>query len=247
VGKPAATALTPEQRLQTAVARDPEDFSNFLELADLQARDGRLAEAEASLTEAQRIAGDDNLAVRERLEDVQLQRGRERLETAERHAATEKTPATVATLKRVQDEVNQAELDIYAARCDRSPNNPALHYELGQRLKQAKKFSEAIQHFQSARADVKHKTSVLVELGECFQHIQQYKLALTNYVQAVEAGGERGTSPRKLALYRAGKLAMGLKDLELAEKYLTELAGLDFGYRDVGECLDKLNRLRNNG
>ena len=49
-----------------------------------------------------------------------------------------------------------------------------------------------------------------------------------------------------LALYRAGKLAMGLKDLATAEQYLTELAGLDFGYRDIAECLDKLNRLRKN-
>ena len=69
---------------------------------------------------------------------------------------------------------------------------------------------------------------------------------MTNYEQAVEAqdGGDKDV--QKLALYRAGKLALGLRDLDPAEKYLTELAGLDYGYKDVAECLDKVTRLRDN-
>jgi hypothetical protein len=35
--------------------------------------------------------------------------------------------------------------------------------------------------------------------------------------------------------------------LEKAEKYLTELAGLDYGYKDVAERLDKLAEIRNKG
>ncbi len=45
---------------------------------------------------------------------------------------------------------------------------------------------------------------------------------------------------RKRALYRAGVLAGGLDDLDAARKYLSILAGLDFGYRDVAQRLDKL-------
>ena len=44
----------------------------------------------------------------------------------------------------------------------------------------------------------------------------------------------------KLALYRAGRLAMQTQDKAMAEKYLTQLAGLDFGYKDVAALLDKL-------
>jgi len=35
-----------------------------------------------------------------------------------------------------------------------------------------------------------------------------------------------------------------VKTWDAAEKYLTELAGLDFGYKDVSERLDKIARLR---
>jgi hypothetical protein len=40
---------------------------------------------------------------------------------------------------------------------------------------------------------------------------------------------------------------MGLEDLSLAEKHLTELAGLEYGYRDVAERLDKIAELRHKG
>jgi Flp pilus assembly protein TadD len=243
---PAAPKLSPEQELESALARNPEDISSYLELADLQARDGRVDQAEATLGKAQEAAGGGNPTVRERLEDLQLQRGREQLEAAEGRAAEAKTPENLELLKRVRAQVNGAELDIYAARCERAPNQPALHYELGMRLKRAGQFNEAIQALQAARSDAKHKAAVLVELGESFHHIKQYKLAMANYEEAVDAGDERESDTQKLALYRAGKLALGLKDLERAEKHLTELAGIDYGYRDVAACLDKLNRLRNN-
>ena len=43
------------------------------------------------------------------------------------------------------------------------------------------------------------------------------------------------------------KLAAFMRNFELAEKYLNELAGLDFGYKDVADLLDKLSRLREDG
>jgi tetratricopeptide (TPR) repeat protein len=88
---------------------------------------------------------------------------------------------------------------------------------------------------------------VLVELGECFQKIEQYKLALSHYEQALEASEPGDGDTRKLALYRAGVLATGLRELDRAERHLAELAGLDFGYRDVSDRLDKVARLRDSG
>jgi tetratricopeptide (TPR) repeat protein len=86
-----------------------------------------------------------------------------------------------------------------------------------------------------------------VDLGECFQKIEQYKLALSHYEQAIELSGEQqqGSEMGKLALYRAGVLATGLRELDRAEQHLTELAGRDFSFRDVAQRLDNLNKLRN--
>ena len=83
-----------------------------------------------------------------------------------------------------------------------------------------------------------------LHLGESFQHIRQFKLALSSYEAAVEASDDMQPDTKKLALYRAGVLAAELNDRERAEKYLTQLAAIDFGYRDVAERLDKLAALR---
>ena len=80
------------------------------------------------------------------------------------------------------------------------------------------------------------------------------KLAATNYDQAIKSCSEKEVELKKLALYRAGVLAMGMaklekdqKFLDTAENHLTELAALDFGYRDVAERLDKISDLRHKG
>ena len=63
---------------------------------------------------------------------------------------------------------------------------------------------------------------------------------------------EKELDLRKKALYRAGVLAMGLAEhdesvMADAEKYLTQLAALDFGYKDVSERLDKIAKKRDKG
>jgi tetratricopeptide (TPR) repeat protein len=85
---------------------------------------------------------------------------------------------------------------------------------------------------------------VQLHLGESFHHIRQFTLALSSYEAAIEAADHMQLDTQKLALYRAGVLAADLKDLDRAEKHLTRLAAIDFGYRDVADRLDKLAALR---
>jgi tetratricopeptide (TPR) repeat protein len=213
----------------------------------LHLREDRFDDAQRILEQAQQASGGGDLTVRERLEDLELQRARHQMEIADQRAAQEKTEEALTLARRIKAEANQREVEVYAARCERSPGNTGLQYELGVRLKRAGKFNDAIQTLQTARSDIKRKAVVLIELGECFQHIKQYKLAMNNYEHAVEATSNREPGTRKLALYRAGVLAMGLKDWDAAERYLTELAELDFAYKDVAERLDKLSRARHTG
>ncbi len=88
---------------------------------------------------------------------------------------------------------------------------------------------------------------ISLELGECFQSIKQYPLAMQNYEAAVEALTDRELELRKRALYRAGVLAAGLKDLDTSQKHLSAVAGLDYGYRDVAQRLDKLRSAHDKG
>ena len=238
------TPFSPEQRLQSAIQKDPTKVENYMRLADILLHDHRFNDAEKLLGVGQNAAGGGDLQVLHRLEDVQLRRAAHQLAVAEQRCQQEPTDEAKALAAKFRDQSNQVELEIYATRVDRDPSNVRLRFEWGLRLKRAGKLREAITSLQAARSDPKQKSLVLVELGECFQKIEQYKLALSNYEQAIEACEEPDSETRRLALYRAGVLSTGLRELDRAERHLSDLAGLDYGYRDVADRLDKIAALR---
>ncbi|MEM9354077.1 MAG: tetratricopeptide repeat protein [Planctomycetota bacterium] len=235
-----------EDLLKKAVESKPAEVSGYTDLADHYLGNGQIDEAEATLKKGLEVSGGGDLGVRERLEDVELTRARNQLVVAERRAAAEPTEEATELVRQMGAHANQVELEVYAARSDRDPKNAMLKLELGVRLKRAGKFKEAIPVLQAARPLESRRAQVLLDLGECFHRIEQYKLALNNYEESANSSAEEGGETHKLALYRAGVLATGLRELDLAERYLTALAGLDFAYKDVSERLDKIAALRNN-
>jgi len=189
------------------------------------------------------VSGGD-FSIRERLEDAQIRRLRENVSIAQKRAKEEDTDEARELHQKYLDELNHSEMEMYVSRSERYPNNMAYKFELGLRLQRAGKTNEAIKVLQDARADPQRKGEVLLHLGECFQEIKQYRLALTHYKDALEELSERHVELRKRALYRAGYLAIGMKELDDAEEHLSTLAGLDFSYRDVAGLLDKIRKLR---
>ncbi len=238
--------LTPEEQLEKAIGKEPSDTSNYLQLADLHISKDRYDEAEAVLQRALE-ASDGEVDIRERLEDVQLRALREKVSAAQKALSGDSDEEAKKQYERSRVSLNNKELEVYRNRTQRYPTNLGYRYELGLRLKLAGKFNDAIRELQEARGDPKRKGAVLLALGECFQQIKQYKLAMSNYEAAVEAIHERELDQKKLAMYRAAKLAWGLKDVDTAEKFATDLAGHDFSYRDVSALLDKIREFRENG
>jgi tetratricopeptide (TPR) repeat protein len=230
--------------LQKAIAKNPEEISNYIDLADRYTKNDQLQEAEEVLLKAQEASGGGDLTVREMLEDVQMTLGHRQLEVAQRRAEQEPSDEANNLVKRLKAEVNQRELEVFAARAQRNPSNVTLKYEMGVRLKRAGKFKEAIQALQNARGDVKHTGLVHMELGDCFHYIEQDKLALASYQNAISEISDRDVETKKKALYRAGIMAWRLKEWDVAEGHLSELANLDFSYKDVSKWLDKLGQMR---
>lgn len=242
-GRAGGTA-SPEEQLEKRLKKDPANMSLYLELADLHIKEERFEQAVEVLNRGLQASG-GAVEMRERLEDAELRRARHQLAIAEKKAKSEDTAEAKALYQQMWTELNNKELEVYRNRSDRYPNNLGFKFELGLRLQRAKNFQEAIKVLQECRSDPKRKGQVFFYLGVCFESIKQYKLALSNYEQAIEALSEREIDDRKRAIYRAGSLAMDrLKDWEAAEKHLTVLAGMDFSYKDVGERLDKLPGLR---
>jgi len=230
---------SPLETLRRRLAETPTDTEAAFELADLLERQATVEEAEKVLNDALAASGND-LKVREHLEDRQLRWAKRRVLLAEKQLEAEDTADRRDSLSRLRRTLLKQEIEVYAARTDRYPENAAWKYELALRLKAVGSYAEAIKQFQEVMLDARRKGVVALELGECFQRIKQYPLAMRNYQTALEHLGDRELELRKRALYRAGVLAAGLKDRDAAHKHLSTLAELDFGYRDVAARLEKL-------
>lgn len=251
---------TPQQKLEKHLAKNPGDIAQYFELADLHSREERHSDAEKVLAKALEASGGD-VVVRERLEDAQLRTARAHLDIARKKAEKERTPEAIKLFNDFKKELRARELEYYRNRSERYPNKLNFKFELAMRQKKLGQIQEAIKSFQAATGDPKTKAKCQLELGECFQMIKQYKLAMQSYEAALETLTDREIDDRKLGLYRAGKLALGLaqknladgqapqgkEELERAENHLGELAGLEFGYEDVPQLLDRIAKIRHKG
>ena len=238
--------LTPIQRLERQIDRDPTQVELVVELADIYSREDKFEPAEKVLSKGLQASPGD-IQLRERLEDVQVRFFRQQLEIAKKKAEAENTQQAIDLYNRLRHELVSKEIEIFNNRVQRYPANLSFKYELAIRLQKVKKIDEAIALLQECRGDMKRRCQVHMALGRCFVDKKVYKLALSNFEQAVEAAGNVGTDEKKAALYAAGTLAVHMKELDLAEKYLTQLANLDYGYKDVSKWLDKINQLREDG
>jgi tetratricopeptide (TPR) repeat protein len=232
--------VSPVEQLRQKLTASPTDFETAFELADLLEREAAVEDAEKVLVDALAASGND-LKVREHLEDRQIRWAKRRLMLAEKQLQATDSEDNKETVARLRTALLKQEIDVFAARVERYPDNVTWKYELAIRLKTAGSPAEAIKFFQQVQLDARRRGAVALELGECFQKIKQYPLAMRNYQTAVESLGDREVELRKRALYRAGVLAAALKDKDGALKFLSNLAEIDFGYRDVAERLEKLN------
>jgi tetratricopeptide (TPR) repeat protein len=249
VKKAESKAGTRADELRERLEADPGDVGAASELADIYARDENYEDAEKTLQHSLEATGGD-IKVRENLEDMRLRRVRHMTMVADKKAEMEPSDEHKRHALKMLTEQNKIEMEVYRARSERYPGNTNWKFEYALRLRRFGKYREAISAFQDARGDPKRKAAVHVELGKCFEQIDQHRLAIDNYKDSLEHMTDRDRDMRKLALYRAGVIAMDkLKppDLDAAENFFGDLASLDFGFKDVGERLDKIHKMRNGG
>lgn len=242
----AAAAKKTDEQLAEAIDEDPKDLASAAALAERLTKQERLDEALKLVRRSLKTSTDPDTPEHSKLEDLQLQIARGQRDAAQKLAQKDRSLETVKKAKKRVQQANRIELEVFAARVERSPSDTRSQFELGLRQKRAGQHREAIKAFQAARSDQRHAAEIQLHLGECFQFIDQFKLAASSYEAAVQAARSGDEETFKMALYRSGVLSMGLKDLDRAESRLTELAGLDFSYKDVGDRLDKIASLRKN-
>lgn len=240
-GHAPTAGASPEATLLAEIRRDPNNMARYIQLADYYTTEGKFDKArEVYLRALQVFNNDPDIA--DRLNDVEIRALRHRIQELEAQGA-----GAADEIRQLEKQILDKEIELFRRRVERFPTHAAFHFELGLRLKQAERWSEAITEFQKARNDPRHRAACLLELGQCFQAIKQNKLALQHYNEALKEIGDRDVESLKLGRYLAGKLALELGDLDTAEEHLTALAAVDFAYRDVGELLQQITARREGG
>lgn len=232
------------QEMWDRIAQRPKDLPAYFELSQFFINADKLTDAEDVLNKALTASNGDS-EVREKLEDVQIRRLRSAAMLARQKRG--QSEEAEQQWQRLRKELHEKELEVCVHRVERYPTNLRFKYDLGLRYQIGRNYAEAIKQFQQARNDPRVKGACMLGLGQCFQSIKQTHLARHHYEEAIAEIPDRDVEQKSQALYLAGKLAMDeLQDLDLAEKYLTALAGMDFTYKDVSALLDKIAQLRQN-
>jgi len=175
-------------------------------------------------------------------EELRLKRSEHRLMIARRRAASDPHPRAQQLIGRLEEEHNRLAIDLLGARSERLPTDWAVRLELARRLKRAANFSGAVQRLEEAARWNADEPDVLIELGECWQHLRQFGKALDFYQQAVgaaESAPDRHES-LQLARYRAAVLAAAMGRINLARLHLSMIVAIDPTFKDARERLDKL-------
>lgn len=235
------------EQIERRMKKNPGDMANYLELAQYYYQQSDYGKAEEHYTTVVDLSKKSPDMV-ERLLDSQKQRLHGDVLKLKEEFEQSRDKTIVPRFNQAKEEYEQKNMELVKHRIKHNPNHAGHRYEYGMLLYKLGSIKEAIAEFQMAKADTIRKGECLLALGECFQKIKQHKLAMTHYQEAVEALAESTEQKenRKIALYRAAKLAYALEDYEKAEKFGLDLAAIDFSYKDLGELLDKVAKKRQN-
>ena len=143
------------------------------------------------------------------------------------------SPQSQAALVHALKERDRVELEIFQSRVKRDGDSAEANYELGMQLARAEKLREACRHFEKALLDTGYRGPAALELGRCLEKIGEVPQALVHYRQAAQSANADQTEEKKESLYRASKLAVRVKLIRLAHRYLAELLRIDPAHREA--------------
>ncbi|MGH7172376.1 MAG: tetratricopeptide repeat protein [Gemmataceae bacterium] len=225
--------------LRARLKDDPTSPYLYLQLAAVYRRGDALDKARAVVREGLGPTGNAfELSVQ--LADLDIEPFRRNLVIAEEKLKAAPDHAELRRLRtRLRKEINTRELEMYRLKADRYPTEMSHRYEVGVRLLRIGQIDEAIHELQASRGDPRYRWQSLLALGQCFKTRNNWRLAERNFEEALKnlPGGEM--NPRKEILYELAAGCAEANELSKAIDLATELANIDFSYRDIGRLLDE--------
>jgi tetratricopeptide (TPR) repeat protein len=225
--------------LRARLKADPTNAYLYLQLAAVFRRGDDLERARAVLQEGLGPSG-NAFEVTVELADLDIEPFRRNLAVAEEKLKAGPEDAELRRLRaRLRKEINTRELDLYRQKADRYPTEMGHRYEVGVRLLRAGQIDEAIRELQAARSDPRHRWQSLLYLGHCFKARNNWRLAQRNFEEALQSLPVGETNNRKDILFELAQGCAEANDLARAIDVGSELANIDFSFRDIGRLLDE--------
>jgi tetratricopeptide (TPR) repeat protein len=241
---PAAPAVNERLEREAAPIRarlkeDPTSPYLYLQLAAVYRRGDEFDKAREILQEGLGATGNAfELSVQ--IADLDIEPLRRNLAIAEEKFKADPENAELRRLRtRLRKEVNTRELELYRQKADRYPTEMSHRYEVGIRLLRVGQVDEAIRELQASRADPRYRWQSLLALGHCFKNRNNWRLAERNFEEALKTLPPGEMNNRKEILYELAVGCAEANDLNKAIDMATELANIDFSYRDIGRLLDE--------
>jgi hypothetical protein len=178
---------------------------------------------------------------RQRIGQIQM-RQLNRMERGKREAVT-KDPNNPEIRKDYIDfkrDQIEFELKEFQLSADAYPTDLGLRYQVGRRLYQLGRFSDAIPCFQQSRQDPKYRTEAGLQLGKSFFEAHFFSEAFETLAEIIKDYQTLGDDRSKELYYWAGR-ALEAQSLKAeAIQHYSKVAQLDFNYRDVQARIKKL-------
>ncbi|MHC4294325.1 MAG: tetratricopeptide repeat protein [Planctomycetota bacterium] len=132
------------------------------------------------------------------------------------------------------------ELQEYTERAENYPTDLAIKFELGKRQYLSGKYDEAIGSLQQAQRDPRRHIPALNYLGQAFAKKGWLQEASETYERALET--EMPEVRKKEILYHLGDVYEKMDQLDKAQDMFSDLAQLDYNYRDTRNRLDQVRK-----
>lgn len=228
--------------LRARLKGDPTSPYLYLQLATIYRRGDDLDKARAVLQDGLGPTG-NAFELTVQLADLDIEPFRRNLAIAEDKFKADPNNAELRRLRtRLRKEINTRELDLYRQKADRYPTEMSHRYEVGVRLLRLAQIDEAIRELQASRGDPRYRWQSLLSLGQCFKARNNWRLAERNFEEALKNLPTGEVNHRKEILYELAVGSAEANELNKAIDLATELANLDFSYRDIGRLLDEWHK-----
>jgi tetratricopeptide (TPR) repeat protein len=225
--------------LQGRIDANPTNPSPYLQLAAFYKRERKYDKAREVLRQGLAACGAHPQLSFE-LVELELDPYRADLEAAEAKLKEDPHNEELREVRqKLEKEVNTRELELFRVKAERYPNDLSYRLEMGVRLMRVGQVDEAIKELQACRTDTRLTWRALSYLGQCFLLRKNWRLAKRNFEEALQHVPPTEEEAKKEVMFLLATGSADAGDLEAAVEIGSELANLDFSYRDIGRRLDE--------